>query len=360
MTDHNVEFCGVSKSFGAIRAVRDFTLGVPRGQFVTLLGASGSGKSTTLMMLAGFLAPDAGTIRINGADVTQVPAHRRDIGLVYQHYALFPHMTVGQNVAFPLEMRGLGRSEIGARVEAALSVVQLQGFADRRPSQLSGGQQQRVALARALVFEPSILLMDEPLGALDKKLREEMQIEIQRIQKDSHITTIYVTHDQEEAMSMSDVIVVMRRGRIEQVGAPDEVYERPKNAFVAEFVGSANILHGTLADGPAPAFRSDAGVEIAVGPHPGVDGAGRLSLIIRPERIALHPGASAAGRLPAVVRTVVYGGSTVRYLVGLGESATFTVAQTNVGTPALREHDPVTLDWRDEDVLLVPYEDRED
>ena len=241
-----VEFKNVTKRFGGVVAVENFSLSVQKGQFVTLLGSSGSGKSTSLMMLAGFMTPNAGNIYIEGRDVTELPPHRRNIGLVYQNYALFPHMTVAANVAFPLKMRNVAKDEIARRVNATLRKVRLDGFAERFPSQLSGGQQQRVALARAMVFEPAILLMDEPLGALDKSLREELQFEIKRIQHEVGITTIYVTHDQEEAMSMSDNVVVMSKGRIEQAAPPTDLYEHPRTAFIAHFIGAANVIAGTL------------------------------------------------------------------------------------------------------------------
>ena len=245
----NLELAGLCKRFGEVAAIDGVSLTVQAGEFLTLLGASGSGKSTTLMAVAGFVQPTSGQVLVNGVDQTHSPPYRRDIGLVFQHYALFPHLTVERNVAFPLEMRRMAKADIARRVKGALDLVRLDGFGARKPSELSGGQQQRVALARALVYEPSILLLDEPLGALDKNLREEMQYEIRRIQQSLGITTISVTHDQQEAITMSDRIAIMRAGRIEQVGTPAEIYERPATRFVAEFMGSSNFLRGRVEPG---------------------------------------------------------------------------------------------------------------
>ncbi len=241
----HVEFMGVGKSYdGVTQVVRDLDLTVYEGEFLTLLGPSGSGKTTCLMMLAGFETPSAGRIRIGGRRVDDVPPRRRNIGMVFQNYALFPHMTVGANLAFPLEVRGIDRVSVVSRVRRALQLVRLDGFEDRKPGALSGGQQQRVAIARALVFEPSLVLMDEPLGALDRRLREDMQYEIRRIQRTLGVTVIYVTHDQQEAMAMSDRVAVFNRGCIEQVAAPEVLYEEPERGFVATFIGDNNLLHG--------------------------------------------------------------------------------------------------------------------
>ena len=234
---------GVRKTYdGETLVVKDLDLDIFDGEFLTLLGPSGSGKTTTLMMLAGFETPTAGQIMLAGRDLARVPPHRRDIGVVFQNYALFPHMTVAENIAFPLSVRGVPRSDIAVRVARALDTVRLSGFGERRPAQLSGGQQQRVALARALVFEPKLVLMDEPLGALDKQLREEMQLEIRRLHERLGITIVYVTHDQAEALTMSDRIAVFHRGVIQQIDTPAAVYEQPRNAFVASFIGESNRL----------------------------------------------------------------------------------------------------------------------
>ena len=242
-----VKFIGVEKSYdGRTLAVRDLTLDVAQGEFLTLLGPSGSGKTTTLNMLAGFERPTRGEILLGGKPVDRLPPYERNIGMVFQNYALFPHMTVGENVAFPLSVRRMRRAEIAERVRRALAMVRLEAFADRRPAQLSGGQQQRVALARALVFEPSLVLMDEPLGALDKKLREQMQIEIKLLHERLGLTVVYVTHDQSEALTMSDRIAVFHDGRVVQLGTPDLLYSEPSDAFVAGFIGENNMLAGTV------------------------------------------------------------------------------------------------------------------
>ncbi|RVH62692.1 ABC transporter ATP-binding protein [Sinorhizobium meliloti] len=347
-----VEFRNVTKRFGDFVAVDDLSLSVEKGQFVTLLGSSGSGKSTSLMMLAGFMAPTSGSIFIDGEDVTGVPPDRRNIGLVYQNYALFPHMTVAANVGFPLKMRHMSKSDISERVRASLEKVRLGAFADRFPAQLSGGQQQRVALARAMIFEPAILLMDEPLGALDKNLREEMQVEIKRIQQDAGITTIYVTHDQEEAMSMSDNVVVMSGGKIEQAAPPAELYEQPRNAFVAQFIGSANVLLGKFntTDGQA-SFVSDAGASLPLAvPLPDPSGT-RKTAIIRPERIRFTV-ANDPNAIKAVVETVLFGGTMIRYAVRAGEQRLDVVA-VNDGNPPRHTGELVHLAWDPKDFLLV-------
>ena len=246
-TVDRVEFEGVDKSYdGHTLVVKDFNLSISKGEFVTLLGPSGSGKTTILMMLAGFQATTAGTIRIDGRSVENLPPRKRGIGMVFQNYALFPHMTVGRNLAFPLEVRGLDAEEREKRVERALGLVRLEGLEDRRPGQLSGGQQQRVAIARALVFEPDLVLMDEPLGALDRSLREEMQYEIRRIHRKLAVTVVYVTHDQQEAMVMSDRIAVLKDGVVEQIAPPEALYEEPERAFVARFIGENNRLQGRV------------------------------------------------------------------------------------------------------------------
>ena len=243
----HVEFEEVAKSYdGRTMAVQGFDLRVRRGEFVTLLGPSGSGKTTILTMLAGFEAPTSGVIRIDGSRVDDLPPRRRGIGMVFQNYALFPHMSVEENLAFPLEVRGLARDECRERVDSALRLVRLEGLEKRRPGQLSGGQQQRVAIARALVFEPSLVLMDEPLGALDRRLREEMQYEIRRIHRELAVTVVYVTHDQEEAMVLSERIGVLRAGAVEQIAGPEALYEEPERSFVADFIGENNHLDGTV------------------------------------------------------------------------------------------------------------------
>ena len=289
--DIHVEFENIGKSYdGRVMAVQDFNLTVRRGEFLSLLGPSGSGKTTCLMMLAGFEAPTTGAIRIAGRSVHALPPRKRGIGMVFQDYALFPHMTVADNLAFPLDVRGMSGDETRDLVRRALQLVRLEGFEGRRPGQLSGGQQQRVAIARALVFEPDLVLMDEPLGALDRHLREEMQYEIRRIHRTLGVTIVYVTHDQQEAMVMSDRVAVLRDGRIEQVAPPESLYEEPERSFVARFIGENNRLHGRVLSIEKDICRVRVGEDIVqailVAPCKPGDA---TTLSIRPERIAVAP-----------------------------------------------------------------------
>ncbi|MBB3020773.1 putative spermidine/putrescine transport system ATP-binding protein [Microvirga lupini] len=287
MTARSLSLTNLMKHYGGLqRAVDDVSLDVAPGEFITFLGPSGSGKTTTLMMIAGFQEPSGGQINIAGRSVEHIPAYERNIGVVFQNYALFPHMTVEHNVAFPLKMRGVGKKEREPKSKDALARVGLQGFADRHPGELSGGQQQRVALARALVFEPDLILLDEPLGALDKNLREHMQLELKRIHREAGVTMIYVTHDQTEAMTMSDRIAVFNSGRIEQVGTPLDVYFKPKTKFVASFVGDSNLIDADVVGRDGSVKASDLGqFNVDLSDHrPGE----RVSLLIRPEMIRLR------------------------------------------------------------------------
>ena len=311
-----VRFENVEKSYdGKTLVVRDLSLDVAPGEFLTLLGPSGSGKTTTLLMLAGFESPTGGEILLEGRSITRVPPHKRDIGMVFQNYALFPHMTVWQNVAFPLVIRGLPRHAVAARVAQALAVVKLAGLETRRPLQLSGGQQQRVALARAFVFNPRLILLDEPLGALDKQLREQMQYELKQIHEALDVTMVYVTHDQSEALTMSDRIAVFNAGRLQQVAAPRVVYEQPTNAFVAQFIGESNRLAGTVVEAPGDRRRvriAEGCVIDAVAVDAGGVGAAAL-LAIRPEHLVLAPASGTfANTLPARVEDLIYQGDTAR------------------------------------------------
>ena len=286
-----VEFERVSKSFdGRTLVVRDLDLQIRKGEFLTLLGPSGSGKTTCLMMLAGFETPTSGNIRIAGRAVQQVPPRRRGIGMVFQNYSLFPHMTVGENLAFPLEVRGFEPERRRERVRRALQLVRLEGLEQRRPGQLSGGQQQRVAIARALVFEPELVLMDEPLGALDRRLREELQYEIRRIHRDLGVTVLYVTHDQQEALVMSDRVAVFQAGRIEQVASPEGLYEEPARSFVARFIGENNRLAGRVTSITDEICDVDVGGETVRALRVAPCGPGdATTLSIRPERVAVAP-----------------------------------------------------------------------
>jgi spermidine/putrescine transport system ATP-binding protein len=305
---------GVSKRFADVQAVDDVSLTIRQGEFFSLLGPSGCGKTTTLRMIAGFERPDAGRILIGDTDVTETPPHRRPVNTVFQSYALFPHLTVAENVGFGLRFRSLSSGEKRARVEEALELVRLGGFGRRKPHQLSGGQQQRVALARALILSPDVLLLDEPLGALDAKLRRELQIELKSIQREVGITFLYVTHDQEEALTMSDRLAVMANGRVEQLGTPREVYERPETAFVADFIGVSNMMRAqSTGDGGVEV----GGVRLLAGAGQR-ERAGVVRLAIRPERVRIEPGGTTGpNRIPAVIESFVYLGSTTQVFVTL-------------------------------------------
>ena len=354
----------VSQSFGSFEALKRVSLDVAKGEFVTLLGPSGSGKTTTLKIIAGFLDADDGRVTLEGRDLTNVAAHNRDIGMVFQNYALFPHMTVAENVAFPLEMRKASRTDIRQKVAAALSMVRLPGLGDRRPRELSGGQQQRVALARALVFHPKLLLMDEPLGALDRKLREAMQLEIVRISREVGITVIYVTHDQEEALAMSHRIAVYHEGRIEQVGTPEEVYHRPASLFVAEFIGESTTFRGRLeAPGGGLALRVDElllPVDAAQCRRVGLGAGSDAALVVRPEAMrVVHAnghGASGGTAVPGRMQSSVYLGSTRKSVVDLGggREALVRVPLDGAGSDAIEPGSSVELSWDLASGIVVP------
>ncbi len=313
-----VELRGIQKRFGGVTAVASLDLRVEPGEFVALLGPSGCGKTTTLRIIAGLTGPDEGQVIVGGRLLNDVPVHHRGLGLVAQNYALFPHMTVLENVTFGLRMRRVAPAEIQRRAREALAMVQLTGLEDRYPRQLSGGQQQRVALARCLVVEPAVLLLDEPLGALDKKLREAMQVELKSLQRQVGITTIFVTHDQEEALTMSDRIAVMNHGRVQQFGAPHEIYEAPRNRFVAEFIGLCNFLEGRVVGREAGAviLRTDGGALLRAtgdGPDAPAEGA-RVVAAVRPEKLTVRPvSPPAAQGLGARLEAIVYVGTAVHY-----------------------------------------------
>jgi putative spermidine/putrescine transport system ATP-binding protein len=294
---------GLVKRFGEVVALGGVSLDIASGELLTILGPSGSGKTTLLKVVAGFEAPDAGSVRLDGVDITSMPPARRDIGMVFQNYALFPHLSVERNVAFPLEMRNVARSEIEKRVADALGLVELEGYGRRLPRQLSGGQQQRVALARAIVFNPRLLLLDEPFGALDRKLRETMQLEVRRLQRRLRLTTIFITHDQEEALVLSDRIAVMNKGLIEQVASTTEIYERPANDFVADFVGESNIFHGTVTE--TGSVTLDAGRRLLVRNDSAVGR--RVGVLMRPERFG-----RGANSFTGEVVEAVYLGSSLK------------------------------------------------
>jgi putative spermidine/putrescine transport system ATP-binding protein len=345
-----VVFAGVEKTYdGVTNVIENLTLEIHRGEFFTLLGPSGSGKTTTLMMLAGFEDATGGTITFDGKGLDNVPPYARNMGVVFQNYALFPHMTVERNVAFPLKQRRLSRSEIADKVARALAMVRLEDLGERLPQQLSGGQQQRVALARALAFEPDLVLLDEPLGALDKKLREQMQLEIKRLHEELGVTMVYVTHDQQEALVMSDRIAVFRDGLIQQVDIPGELYEHPANSFVADFIGENNRLHGTVetVNGAEATVVLSNGMRVVAKPV-NIGGAGaRTTLSIRPERVAILPNPDRCrNRFTAEVQETIYVGSRFRVRLKLADSDTF-VAEVSVSDSAatLRVGDVVDVGW---------------
>jgi spermidine/putrescine transport system ATP-binding protein len=331
--DIDVEFRGVTKRFGDVVAVDDVDLQIRQGEFLSLLGSSGCGKTTSLRMIAGFEQPTAGEVLIGGRHATGVPPYDRDVNTVFQHYALFPHLSVLDNVAYGLKQRGMDKTARHRRAQEALELVHLEGREKRKPRELSGGQQQRVALARALVMEPRVLLLDEPLGALDLKLRKEMQVELKRIQGEVGITFVYVTHDQGEAMSMSDRIAVMCDGRIEQLGPPEEIYDRPASTFVARFIGEMNLLPGEV-------VRHDPSVVVG----------------IRPEKVRLA-GPGDAGAVPATVVTRLQLGASIQLVAeladGTGVTAVIPRSGEHAGVDELAPGDRISLSWADSAPILL-------
>jgi len=313
---------GLVKRFGEVVALDGVSLDIASGELLTILGPSGSGKTTLLKVVAGFETPDAGAVRVDGVDITAMLPARRNIGMVFQNYALFPHLTVARNVAFPLEMRSVPRPEIDKRVGEALGLVELQGYEQRLPRQLSGGQQQRVALARAIVFNPRLLLLDEPFGALDRKLRETMQLEVRRLQRRLGLTTVFITHDQEEALVLSDRIAVMNRGAIQQVASTTEIYERPANDFVADFVGESNIFHGTVTE--VGSVTLDLGRRLLID-HAAPVGS-RVGVLMRPERFG-----AGANTFKGEVREAVYLGSSVKLRLACDDGLELAVRQPVAG-----------------------------
>jgi spermidine/putrescine transport system ATP-binding protein len=354
----------VVKHFGSMVAVDRLSLEIRRGEFFSMLGPSGCGKTTTLRMIGGFETPSEGMVRIDGQDVTDVPAYKRDVNTVFQSYGLFPHLSVYDNVAFGLRRRKVEEKEIERRVTEALELVNLAGYGKRRRSQLSGGQQQRVALARALVNRPQVLLLDEPLGALDLKLRKQMQLELKRIQKEVGITFVFVTHDQEEAMTISDRIAVMNKGHIEQLGPPEEVYERPATLFVAEFLGASNLLDGTYRGtqdgwglvelGSGTSVRIPAGTDRRAGD--------RVRIGVRPEKIQILAGGTGAtanqNTVAATLRSAVFAGVSFQYFFQTKEGREMSAFDRNgSGAAVARPGEAVRLAWAPEHTFVIPFED---
>ncbi|MEZ5784833.1 MAG: ABC transporter ATP-binding protein [Rhizobiaceae bacterium] len=347
----------LQKSFGAVKAVDSVSFEIGGSEFVTLLGPSGSGKTTTLMMIAGFEVPSDGDILINDRSVAVVQPRSRDIGMIFQNYALFPHMTVYQNVAFPLRMRGRDEQETRQRVRIALETVGLTGYDARFPRQLSGGQQQRVAFARAIVFDAPLLLMDEPLGALDKQLRQRLQLEVKRIQRDLGVTVIYVTHDQEEALVMSDRIILMNDARIAQMGTPSELYDRPVNKFVASFLGESNMLHGQLDQTRGDEGSMTLGGRVITGQlAAGLNAGDAALLVVRPEKIRLADEHSSirTNRLPGRVLESIYVGDHLRLVVGTEDGAQLVVRHPiYFGGGDINLGDTVELGWHPADTRIL-------
>jgi len=350
-----VVFDGVQKSYdGETLVVKNLNLSVSKGEFLTMLGPSGSGKTTCLMMLAGFETATHGEILLDGRPINSVPPHKRGIGMVFQNYALFPHMTVGENLSFPLEVRRIGRSDREAKIRRALDMVQMEAFANRRPAQLSGGQQQRIALARALVFEPELVLMDEPLGALDKQLREHMQFEITRLARKLGITTVYVTHDQTEALTMSDNVAVFDDGRIQQLAPPDVLYEEPQNSFVAQFIGENNTMEGVVREitGDTCLVKLDSGDVIDAKPVNVTRAGDRTLVSIRPERVEankerLDPDAHT---IRAEVMEFIYMGDVFRTRLKVAGNENFIMKTRNA--PDQVRHKPgsvIEIGWLPQD-----------
>jgi putative spermidine/putrescine transport system ATP-binding protein len=360
-TEPIVRFSRVQKSYdGETLVVKDLNLDIAKGEFLTMLGPSGSGKTTTLMMLAGFEPATHGEIFVKGQPINNTPPHKRGIGMVFQNYALFPHMTVAENLAFPLQVRKLGKAEIEDRVAKILKLVELPNMAQRRPGQLSGGQQQRVAVARALVFEPDLVLMDEPLGALDKQLREQMQYEIKHIHERLGVTVVYVTHDQSEALTMSNRIAVFNDGVVQQLSTPSELYEHPQNSFVAQFIGENNRLKGEIVSidrNKIATVKLDSGDLVkAMAVNVGKKGE-RTLLSIRPERVEINPSAKSVDvMLTGKIMEMIYLGDHIRARIAVADQNDFIVKIPNrLGSDKLALGKPVKLGWSSKDCSALDF-----
>ena len=360
MPDNVVNLRNVTKEFGDITAVSDADLEIERGELITLLGPSGCGKTTTLRMIAGFERPTEGVVELNGNNVSNVPPYDRDIGMVFQYFALFPHMTVADNIAFGLKMNGVDQSEIDHRIEEVLEMISLPDVGDRYPENLSGGQQQRIALARSLVVEPDVLLLDEPLSSLDKKLREEMRMEIMRLHRELDVTMVYVTHNQTEALAISDRMAVMNDGEIRQVGAPMDVYQEPTDEFVADFIGSANLIDSrvTSSDGR---YELDTALGFDITAESGTTVGGRdldtgdsVTVLLRPERLSLQTGASdEANTLSGTLREVTYLGSLAEYFVELADGDEMQVTSPVRGEISVAPGDEIKISFGPDAPVLL-------
>ncbi|WP_407639173.1 ABC transporter ATP-binding protein [Alteribacillus iranensis] len=352
----------VSKKFGENYAVHKINLDIKEGEFLTLLGPSGCGKTTTLRMIAGFEKPDEGNIWIDGKQVEKIEPYNREVNTVFQSYSLFPHMTVAENVAFGLKMKKIPKSEIDEQVHRALDLVQLRAFSDRKPKKLSGGQQQRVAIARAIVNNPRVLLLDEPLGALDLKLRKQMQLELKQLQQELGMTFIYVTHDQEEALTMSDRIVVMNQGQIEQMGLPDEIYERPKTKFVADFIGETNFFEGTVKGGEGSNLYMSIGEQkVSIHNHSNIESGEDIYLSIRPERIHItqEPGNKSQDYLKVKIQDKIYIGSVTKIVASFSDGQKITAHSPYDKTLHLQEGDNLYIYWNPENAVIFPVHEKE-
>ncbi|HEX7247220.1 MAG TPA: ABC transporter ATP-binding protein [Actinomycetota bacterium] len=356
MAGGQVQLVDLVKRFGEFTAVAGINLDMPSGEFFSLLGPSGCGKTTTLRMIAGFERPSEGQILLDGVDMAQTPPHKRNVNTVFQNYALFPHLTVEENVAFGLKYKDVSKQEMRDQVGRALELVALTGFGARRPTQLSGGQQQRVALARALILNPAVLLLDEPLGALDAKLRKRLQIELKALQEEVGITFIYVTHDQEEALTMSDRIAVMSQGRVEQVGPPKEIYEEPATAYVADFLGVSNLMDATALGQTAGGCSVSIGSFTLTAGQGDEDTRGAAKITIRPERVSLEPQDTAGeNRVPAMVERVVYVGSVLQVIVNLAPGQRIQAwVQNEGGAMPFDSGAPITVHFPVEALRVLP------
>lgn len=349
----------ISKSFGDAKVLDQISLEIEQGEFITLLGASGCGKTTTLRIIAGLEHPDNGRVLLNGQDVTLFPPEKRTVNTVFQNYALFPHMTVGENIAYGLKLKKFSKEQIQKKVAEMLELVQLEGYQNRMPGELSGGQRQRVAIARAVAVEPQVLLLDEPLGALDLQLRRQMQFELKRLQKQLGITFIYITHDQEEALNMSDRIAVMRKGQFEQIGTPNEIYETPKTSYVAHFVGEANILRGTVAEAgenillhtPAGSFSAHC-YEVA-------SEQGKTACVaVRSEQVSFQPAEQSLTGLSAVIREKTFAGGMLRIVLELTDGQTLVASRHGIDLPA-QVGQQMTVFWEPSQAIVVEDSEEE-